>query len=567
MSNFQHISSKFFKSKLLIFVYFLIVNLPLLIVTFNTTNWSDDSGLTNLLAVKAKFSPILPLLFEPTGGHEGGHFAPIYNLINILITYISTCPVFFHFIVMLCYIATAFFLFLIVRRLYKDDALGILAGTLFAINYYIGFKALNWNTFHSHATNVLTGIVGIYFLIKYLQEKRVFSLVVSMFFLILTIFNYESGFVFLPILLIITLFSLFKKQIDLKKSVLIVLAMSLVMALFPIGAYLKTGKVVPLSYRFSQKGIWSRSIQGYLFHANDLFIKSTGFSILYNKLVFDQLKENPQLKKTIIELVRENKKFNLQSLPLKFIVTLLMLSIFTILLFIFVMVVIFTRIRKQTYLFIAAYGCLFLIYPVIFYRIDVANAISIASSIIIADLIISFLRDKKIKYRRAGMVILGLYLFVTSWAIMDRFDDCYRKSFFGLSRVAISGPDKIYQDINKKIGRFAKDGIILFTHDYRRYHKNSGFERIGDMVSLRDFVCLNASAYYRDLMKTDIPNKYRDKTFGEFYGEFVSSPNYKKVIVSSIEEASNYLRKNRVDASKVEAIYLAEDYKVIKLNR
>jgi hypothetical protein len=550
-----------------VLTYFILINLPLAIFTFDTTNWSDDYQLTNLFAVKSKFSPILNLILDTTGGHaQGGHFAPVYNLINLLITSITVNPAFFHLIIMICYILTVFMIFLLVAKFYGDKLLGLIAGTLFAINYYVSFKALGWNTFHSHATNVFTGIISLYFFIRYLQKKKKLFMLFCLVFFLLTIFNYESGFVFFPLLILFAFFSLLKKQISFKKLILIILVISATMALFPIAAYLNTGKTIPLSYRFDTTSpAWRRSIQNYAFNANELFIKSTGLAILYNKLIFDNLKENPQLKEMVIQLVRENKKFNFKNLPIKTIFLLSMLGIVTTMFFIFIMVIILIRIRRQTRLFAVIYGSLFLIYLFIFYRTDVANAIAIFSSIIIADLVISFLRDRKKSYHKIGIGILGLYFILTLWTIFDRFDDCYRKSFFGLSKVAIHGPDKIYNEINKKIGRYAENGIILFTHDYSLYHHTGGIERIGDMIGIGDFVCLNAAVYYQDLMKTDIPKKYRHKTFGEFFSEFQSNPNYKKVVVSSIDDAFRYLRVNRIDTNKVEVIYVAEDYKVTKL--
>ena len=42
-----------------------------------------------------------------------------------------------------------------------------------------------------------------------------------------------------------------------------------------------------------------------------------------------------------------------------------------------------------------------------------------------------------------------------------------------------------------------------------------------------------------------------------------SSPKYKDVIVTSIEDAKKYLRKNNIDMTKVEAVYISKkDYHV-----
>jgi len=563
MSFLKEKYSKVLTSKIGVLIFIILINLPLFIFTFDTTNWSDDFQYTNLLAVKAKFSPILQLIFDTTGGHiQGGHFAPAYNLFNILVTKISLNPAFFHFIVLICYILTAFFVYLIVEYYFKDKILAVLSAFIFSINYYIGFKALAWNTFHSHATNTLTGVISMYLLFRYIKEKKFRYIVICVSFFLLTILNYESGFVFFVILIAVALFSWLAGKINLKKLVTILFIVSLAMSVFPVGAYLKTGKAVPLTYRFG----WTKNIQGYFFHANDLFIKSTGFSIAYNKLIFDKLKENPELKYSVKQLIRENKRLDLKRLPLQVIVFFLIFGVFVLFTVISFVAILQKRFRKDALLFIILYALLFLIYVFIFYRTDIANALSIFSSIIIAGAVISFLRDKRKGYHITGIAVLVFYALLTIWTLLDRFDDCYRKSFFGLSKVAVQGPNRIYDDINRNIGHFAKEGTIIFAHDYSSYHSSVGYERIGDTISAGDFVCYNATVYYEELLKTDIPARYKNKTFEEFVDMFKSSPDNRIVTVSNVKEAEKYLRDNVILRGGPEAVYIAKDYYVRRLN-
>ncbi|MFH1772680.1 MAG: hypothetical protein ABH872_07685 [Candidatus Omnitrophota bacterium] len=568
MNILRKIYSVISKDRKSVLAYLIIVNLPLLILTFDTGNWSDDYQYTNLIMVKAKFSPILPLIFDTTGGHvQGGHFAPFYNLINLLITSISLSPVFFHFIIMAFYILTAFFVFLIVDRYYQDKALAILAATLFALNYYIGFKALNWNAFHSHATNTLTGAASLYFLIRYIQEKKNFSLMACAVFLLLTIFNYESGFVFLPVLAITGFLSLLRKEICFRKLLLILIVLLMVAALFPLGAYMKTGKPIPLSYRFktaSQR--WNRNIQGYAFNANDLFIKSTGFSIMYNNIIFNRLKHNVKLKEDVRRLIREGGSLTSLSTSVKILAILSIFIFLAVTVLIFVIVRILTRVRTKSILFLAIYGCLFAVYILVFYRTDIANAIALFSSVIAADLIICFLRSGKKVYYRIGLAALGFYFITSVWTVFDKFDDCYRKSFFGLSKAAIKGPGKIYSKINNKIGHFAEGGIIIFTHDYSSYHSTGGFERVGDVIGAGDLACFNAAVYYKDLLRTDIPRQYKKRPLEEFCQEFLINEKYRKVIVLSKEDALEYLKENNVDTGEIAAIYMSKDYYIDKLD-
>lgn len=569
MTLLKQIQSRIFNSKGWLLIYLIIINLPLVISTFNTANWSDDYQMTNLLAVKAKFSPLLPILLEPIGGNiQGGHFAPVFNLINYIFTAFTVDPGFFHLLVVITFILTGLLIYLIVELVSKDKLFALLAATLFCLNYYVNFKALAWNCFHSHATNTFTGMLSIYLLLRYFKTDKIKYLALSCLCFILTIFNLESGFVFFPIILIISLFYLAKKRIPLKVFLTVFIIISLAMSLFPLSTYLRTGKAMPLDYRFNKdykSNNIGRSLQGYAFNANELFIKSTGFAIVYNKLIFDNLKQNNQIKETIKQAIRENNLSALKNMPLKFIFMFVILGILTIALFSLFIVLIFQRISQENIIFLICYMVLFLIYVFIFNRTDVANAIAVFSSIIIANLIVSLLRDKDRVYRWAGLIIIGMYLIVTLWTALDKFDDCYRKSFFGLSKVAVQGTDKIYNDINNKLGHFAENGLLLFTHDYSAYHKTTGYERIGDMVNIGDLASFNATKYSKELLKTEILKQYANKSLREFSQRFTDNPNYKKIIVSSEEDAKNYLRKNKVDTRNIGAIYLSKDYKVIKL--
>ena len=548
-----------FKNKTRVFLYFVFINLPLFILTFDTTNWSDDYQYTNLIALKARISPVLSVILDTTGGNtQGGHFAPVYNLINIVITAISTDPRFFHFIVLLCYVVTAFLVYLIVMEYYGDKAAALLAGTLFALNYYIAFKALNRNTFHSHATNTLTGAASIYFFVTYLKSKKKFRLGLSLLFLLVTFLNYESGFVFPLILLVIAGFALMCRQISWRKSIALGLVIILVTALFPLGAYLNTGKAVPLSYRFG----WQRNAGGYAYNTTELFIKSTGLSFFYYKFIVDDFKHNPGLMENLKGWIRNNQPLRLKDIPAGPTFAVALSIALGIAFLVFMAMVALPAMRRQTYLFAAIYLCLLGVYIFVFYRFDVANAIAIFAAIVIADIIITLLRSKGVR-RKAGLALISLYLIVTGAAIFDRFDDCYKKSFFGLSKVAIQGPEKIYIEINKQIGHYVKDGLIIFSHDYSRFHSYSGYERIGDMLGEGDLACFNAAVFYKEAIRDKSILEHKDDSL-EGFARFIS-PKGKKVTVTSKIQALEYLRKNNIDTKSVAALYISPDYQVVKL--
>lgn len=561
--NLNTMINNLFKSKTAVLILIILINLPLFIFTSDTGNFSDDYQLTNLFSVKGKFSPLIPLFLEPlSGDNQGGHFAPVYCLINYLLTFPTVDPRFFHFFIVTIFILTGFLLYLFVNSYYEDKALAILAAILFSTNYYISFKSLNWNAFHGHLTNTFLGLAGLYFLHLYIRKKNTWQFLLSLICFLAAVFDVESGMVFYFVLTIFAFFSFLGEKISLRKLMIILAALSVACSLFFAGSYIKTGKLVPLGHRLKM----TRNVRGYAFNANKLFVQSTGLSQAYNRLIVDKLRADLQFKENIKLLVRQDKWPGLKNLSFRNKITLAALGSFSILFICFVALISYFRTQKKTRVFLYIYGCLFLLYIFVYYRADIGVALSIFGSIIIADIIMRLFRDNRDLYRWLAIAVLCLYFILTAWTIFDGFDGCYRDSFFGLPKAVAYGPNKIYDQMNKDIGHFAKDGTIIFSHDYTIFHSTTGQARIGDMISAGDFACYNATVFYAGLLTTDIPAGYKNKTFEEFADMFKSNPNNRVVKVSNIKEAERYLKDNAVLRGGPEAVYITKDYQVARLN-
>jgi len=540
-----------------VFVHIILINLPLFILTFDTYNWSDDFQLTNLLAVKAEFSPLMPLL----GGIEGGHFTPVYMLINILITKISFDPRLFHFVILLFFVLTAFLLYLIVKTHYEDIRVAMLSATLFSLNYYISFKSLAWNCFHGHTTNTFFGIASIYGMLLYFKNSNFIFIFLSGLCFLFTILDQESGFVFFPIIIIILVDYAMKRKIQWKDFVQIALIFSLLMCVYPLAAYALTGKANPLAYRFQKQ----RNVQNYAYLANDLLIRSTGVALAYNKLIFDPLRTNQTLKEAFSNLIKRNDPAAMKAVPRPFLIMLGMLALSTVVFAIFLAVMIWTKIRPDTKVFVYIYGCLFLIYVFVFHRVDIASVIGIFSSIIIADFILSLLADKKQTHKRLGWGIAVFYVAVAAGTLFNRFEDCYGKAFFFFTRKTLHGPQRVYDAMNKKLGHWADRGLLFFTHDYSPYRQENGERRIGDMVWLGDFACYNATVFYKDLLNTDIIAMYKNRPFSVFVGRIRDNPKNQRIYVESKNDAFRYLQEHKVDLNETDALYMSWDYQIENL--
>jgi hypothetical protein len=545
-------------SPLFLFVYFFILNLPYLIATFDTGNWSDDFNYLNLLPLKAQVKPIWMFMSESVGGEKaGGHFAPFYFLLNYLFTLFTINPHIVHLEILLIHAATAVVAFYIIFKITQNKLLALVSATLFTINYYLIFKPLTWNCFHSHLTNTFTGLVSILFLVLYAQSRKKRYLLGMILFFLCSLLNLESGFIYVPILFILTGYFYVKKLMTRRQGGMVISLLLLVSLSYPLGSYFKTGQLNPLGHRFSNQ----KSLQTALYNASDVLINSTGLGIYYDKLVVDQIKGFSELKEILIQLIRKNDLSALSHLTGQhvFLVIFSLAVMLTICVFMLLSLI---NLKGPMRVWGIIYGVLAFIFMAIFYRTDIAYGIGFFSAIIVAAYLIDKLQSpiKTQKFLGISLSVLLIGAFFGETA--DKFEGCYRRSFFGINKIAVKGPYDIYQEMNKKIGHFAQHGLILFTHDYSMYHRTSGFDRIGDMIGVEDFMLFNATVNKEDFFKTDLKDQLKDKTLNEFIESFFGNQNYIKVIVHSRQEALDYIKNHQIDLNLIDVIYLSKDYQV-----
>lgn len=544
-----------------LFIYFFFINLPFLIYTCDTGNWSDDFAYMNLLPLKAQVKPIWAFMFESVGGEAaGGHFAPFYFVLNYLLTLVSFNPYIIHFEIFIIHLLTAVVAFFIVLKLTEDKLLAFISSSLFTSNYYLSFKALTWNCFHSHMTNTFTGLVSVLALIMFTQTKRKRYLICMVIFILFSILNLESGFIFVPVLIILISHFYRKKILSLQEIIIISSLIFFVSLVYPVGAYLSSGQLNPLGHRFSRV----KSVQTTLYNTADLMINSSGLGIYYDKWVVDKIKSIPELKEVLIDLIRNNNLDALNHLQGQNILTLIF-SVGVMLAISVFMLLFFSNLKGIMRVWGVMYATLAVLFIAIFYRIDIVNGIGFFSAVIVGHYVLTMLRSSVKKQLLSGVLVAGLIAGAYLWTIADKFEGCYRRSFFGINKIAVKGPYDIYHEMNKQIGHFSKHGLILFTHDYSMYHRESGYRRIGDMLGLGDFIFYNAAFYAKDFLSTDLKDSFRNKTLIEFFELLMKNSNYVRIIVHSKQEAIDYLRVNNIDLNLVDVIYLSKDYEVEKL--
>ena len=116
-----------------------------------------------------------------------------------------------HVIISIIYIGSGVIVYKISHIISKDKKIAILAATIFILSYDLSIKSLVLNVFHTHATNTFTGLLALLYSIKYLNFGRSKNLILSSLWLLLTIFNYESGLIFIVIIGLFALSQYFKR--------------------------------------------------------------------------------------------------------------------------------------------------------------------------------------------------------------------------------------------------------------------------------------------------------------------------------------------------------------------
>ena len=546
------------KNNITVLCFFIFVSIPIFLASLGHVSWSDDHNYIDLWSVYMKKASPIKAILSPLAGKGGEHIAPVYWIYNYLVIGINSSPFFVHMMSVLFFILTAFVIYCIVREHYQDKVHGVLAGTLFLINYHTAFKGLFWNCIHSHVVNTFTGAVSILFFLRFVRTSNKKNFVIAFISLLITILNLENGWLFLAVLIMFAFY--YYKKVSLKKSIIVALLLLCVVPVQLLFAFYERKDFFPMLYRLQQ----TKSLGEGVFNVNELLVKSTGVSQVYHSVIYNNLKEDTSLKEAVLRAIRSHEINVFKIMTLGQVIKLSAIILSTVSLFVFFFVFLARRIKKESRAFFLAYLTVFILVIVVFYRLDIANSIAVFSSIIIADFILSLLRDFKKGVRLCGIAVLVFYFFssVLTWA--DKFDDCYKTAYYGLSRVVYRGPNLLYQEINKAIGHYARNGVIIFMHDYSMYHRTTGRERIGDMFYLCDFVCLHVKKFQNEFFALGRANEFKNQVFYDLIVQICSDSKNKVIKVGSLEEASEKIKKENIDVRNIDVVYVTKDYKVIK---
>jgi hypothetical protein len=557
-----------------VFIFYFIINLPLIVLSWDTGYWSDDYQYLNLWSVKWDISSIsrnITDLFEPT---SDGHVSPVYYFVNTLVNQFSRSPILFHFLIMLFHVATSLIIFLCVRLTHKNDHVALLAGSFFALSYFITFKALAWSAFHSHVTNTFTGIFSVYLGLKFLSTEKIIYLLYACLLMIATILNYESGFVFPVIIATFTLFFLLNKNTTFRPALNLMIVVSIAPCVYMAEARYFTGSPLPLATKRimdkldnknnSEQDLseWrstygERNIRVMVIRTVDLTLKILNLSFFEAKLKsllktylnknYSTDKEREQFK----NIIRGYAKYVLFTLGGVLALLLPLISYF-----------VYKIISPNTIPYLVNFFAISFVFIVIFNRIDIANSVAIFSSVVFADMILTLISNNGLK-KKFGLGLLVFLLFMPTLIFLDKFDGLYEYSFANKRDLRIHW--KLAREINLTVGRYTEDAIVFFYPNKQRSATYWFFPAPVDKKPFQhvDLSHLNVRMFQEDFKKTKEAALFSSKSFNQST-ELVRD-HFITIAAKSKNEVYSYLEKNSIDPAVTDIVYVDESLSVQRI--
>ena len=566
------------------FIFLLLVNLPLIIFTWNNGNYSDDYQFLNLYFTKQLISPLSRVLLDLLEPKTDGHFTPVYYLFNTLIYKVYPSPQFFHFIVVLCHIGTACMVFLIITHTHKDRSLALLSGILFSLSYCVCFKALTWNCFHSHVTNTFTGLVALYYVLQYFERKRQIHLLYIFLFVLLTLLNYESGFVITVIIGIFVLFELLKKRTNLQMTLSLIVIMMVAIGIYGLGTYCFMGRAFPIFFDRAQntdalkeklvdlreqdpdyvgqeaddsndkesllinetRSTYApRTLSVLVIRTGELMMRLVNLSIVESKFrtyFKSYMRDN-------LTTVQERWMFK-QKIKRIAKYVFVVIGVSALIAVPFLVYFIMRNIRSETYPYLCVFIALFIVFVFVFNRIDIANSIAIFSSVFFADVIVRLVGRGEY-FKKIGLMLLSFLLFMASVNMLNGFDDIYQATLAPKKNLRLH--HRLYHDINRTIGHYTDNAIV-----FHPFIKNQYWIWGGDLAAL------NIRMFQEDFLKTELAKTYSSGPVNDFYG-VTKTQSIKTVTVNTEADAIKYIVSNVKVGEKVDYVYVDKGLNVKRL--
>ena len=142
----------------------LFINLIFFFITFDNPWTLDDYGyflsakLYNL--TNDQLISFEPFVFgEKYSFHSETRYLPLFYLLNQLM---PDSNVVFHLVVVSIHALTCLIVFLISKKIFKENFSAFATAVFYTLNYSISIKALSWNIFYGHILSAFFGFLAVF---------------------------------------------------------------------------------------------------------------------------------------------------------------------------------------------------------------------------------------------------------------------------------------------------------------------------------------------------------------------------------------------------------------------
>ncbi len=403
-------------------------------------------------------------------------------------------------------------------------------------------------------------------------------------FVLLTLLNYESGFVIPVIIGIFVLFELLKKRTNLQMMLSLIVIMMVTIGIYGLGTYCFMGRAFPiffdrvqntdalkeklvdlreqdpdyvgqeaddsndkesLSINETRSTYAPRTLSVLVIRTGELMMRLVNLSIVESKFrtyFKSYMRDN-------LTTVQERWLFK-QKIKRIAKYVFVVIGVSALIAVPFLVYFIMRNIRSETYPYLCVFIALFIVFVFVFNRIDIANSIAIFSSVFFADVIVRLVGRGEY-FKKIGLMLLSFLLFVASVNMLNGFDDIYQATLAPKKNLRLH--HRLYHDINRTIGHYTDNAIVFHPFIRNQYWIWGG-----------DLAALNIRMFQEDFLKTELAKTYSSRPVNDFYG-VTKTQSIKTVTVNTEADAIKYIVSNVKVGEKVDYVYVDKDLNVKRL--
>ena len=402
------------------------------------------------------------------------HYAPLYYY------YLQFMPAdakLYHFVTILFHSIATLFVFLIAIELIQEKRIALIASMLYFFNMSIHSWPIVWNAFNAHIINSVPGFFAFYLSIKYLKidkENSFFLLFLISFLISLSIFIYESGFLYLILIFI----SLILNNGPIKNKVKVLCSLLIPVIIYFSLTYNLSGSIHPILDRYNDSTA-KNFYKVTNVDPNSLYAKRSNYAernfTNYSIRLSENLLNTFNIG-TLELIVKENlnkknskEKFKLFLNKYKNYFILIFLLLFTLSILILVKIGVNKYKDKVFRNLLFYYLTMLFVTSLIYFRKDLGMAFGLSASLLLAHTLFTLYKKNKIFI---NLLLISYFLLSIvyikggmEFAHADYQKSLIKKKFFDLEKIVRS------KDVNNPYIQNVENKMYYFYRNYDLYKK------------------------------------------------------------------------------------------------